>query len=89
MVDLERRLCIVAIDQGRYPKGVTFAERSYAVVGGSDNGRVYVFERRTGKVIMTLKYAKREGAETVAVGLFILIVVKTIICLAAYACSSD
>lgn len=51
-----------------YPKGVTFAAHSYAVVGGSDHGIVYIFERKTGKIIKTLKHAKKGGAETIAVG---------------------
>jgi len=37
------------------------------VVGGSDHGRVYIFERKTGRVLKTLKYAKKGGVETIAV----------------------
>jgi len=53
-----------------YPKGVTFAAHSYAVIGGSDHGRVYIFERKTGKIIKTLKHASKGGAETIAVDHF-------------------
>lgn len=51
-----------------YPKGVVFAARSYAVIGGSDHGRVYIFERKTGKIINTLTHARKGGVETIAVG---------------------
>ena len=50
-----------------FPKGVTFANDSHAVVGGSDHGRVYVFERKTGKVLAVLKHARAGGVESIAV----------------------
>jgi len=51
----------------RYPKGVAFADRSRLVVGGSDHGLVYIFERKTGLVLKTLKHARKGGVETIAV----------------------
>jgi PQQ enzyme repeat len=54
-----------------YPKGVAFVDNSHAIIGGSDHGRVYIFDRKTGKVLHTLKHAKKGGAETIAVRLFL------------------
>jgi hypothetical protein len=53
-----------------YPKGVAFVDNSHAIVGGSDHGRVYIFECKTGKVLHKLKHSKQGGAETIAVGFF-------------------
>ena len=50
-----------------YPKGVAFANHSQAIVGGSDHGLVYIFERKSGRVITTLRHGK-EGVQTIAVG---------------------
>lgn len=54
----------------RYPKGVAFADKSRLVVGGSDHGLVYIFERKTGRVLETLKYARKGGVETIGVRIF-------------------
>jgi hypothetical protein len=56
--------------QKRYPKGVAFADRSRLVVGGRDHGRVYIFERKTGRVLKTLKHARKGGVETITVRIF-------------------
>jgi hypothetical protein len=50
-----------------FPNTVAFADQSRAVVGGSDHGFVYVFDRKTGRVICRLKYAGKGGVETLAV----------------------
>ena len=50
-----------------YPKAVTFADNSRAIVGGSDHGLIYIFERKTGKLIQSLRHAKNGGVQTVAV----------------------
>ncbi|KIM34831.1 hypothetical protein M413DRAFT_32993 [Hebeloma cylindrosporum] len=50
-----------------FPKSVAFANQSRAVVGGSDHGIVYIFDRKSGHVIHSLKYAKKGGVETLAV----------------------
>lgn len=50
-----------------YPKGVAFANRSQAVVGGSDHGIVYIFESKSGHIITTLEHAQNGGVETIAV----------------------
>ncbi|KAG1827997.1 hypothetical protein EV424DRAFT_1536998 [Suillus variegatus] len=39
------------------PKQVAFGEEGKVVVGGSDNGLVYVFDRKTGDIIETLHHA--------------------------------
>ena len=50
-----------------YPKAVAFADNSRVIVGGSDHGLVYIFERKTGKLIRSLRHAKNGGVQTVAV----------------------
>ena len=50
-----------------YPKGVAFANHGQAIVGGSDHGLVYIFERRSGQIITTLKHGKDEGVQTIGV----------------------
>ena len=52
-----------------YPKGVAFVNHAQAVVGGSDHGHVYIFERKSGRMITTLKHGKdEEGVQTIGVG---------------------
>jgi hypothetical protein len=48
-------------------RGVAFGEDSRVVVGGSDKGLVYVFDRQTGVVLDTLPHAKRGLVQTIAV----------------------
>lgn len=50
-----------------YPKGVSFANHCQAVVAGSDHGLVYILNRKTGRVIKTLKNGKGDGVQTIAV----------------------
>jgi outer membrane protein assembly factor BamB len=50
-----------------YPRGVTFADRFRAIIGGSDHGNVYIFDQNTGLTLRTLKHARTGGAETIAV----------------------
>ncbi|KAF9470790.1 hypothetical protein BDN70DRAFT_648297 [Pholiota conissans] len=52
-----------------YPKGVAFADEYHAIVGGSDHGLVYIFDRKTGQAITTLKHGGDGGVETIAVSL--------------------
>ena len=51
-----------------YPKGVAFANDSRAIVGGSDHGKVYIFECKTGCCLKTVTHCRDGGVETVAVG---------------------
>lgn len=53
-----------------HPKGVAFASQSLFIVGGSDHGLAYVFDRKTGDIVTTFHYASVGGAETIAVCLF-------------------
>ncbi|KAG2745111.1 hypothetical protein P692DRAFT_20742804 [Suillus brevipes Sb2] len=39
------------------PKQVAFGEEGKVVIGGSDNGLVYIFDRKTGQIIQTLHHA--------------------------------
>lgn len=51
-----------------YPKGVAFANNSRAIVGGSDHGKVYIFEQKTGRLLKTVTHSGVGGVETLAVG---------------------
>ena len=52
----------------RHPKQMTFGKKGQVVVGGSDHGIVYVFDRMTGNKLDKLKVAERGMVQTVAVG---------------------
>ena len=45
--------------QKTHPKGMVFADKSRLVIGGSDHCLVYIFERKTGQVLKTLKHARK------------------------------
>lgn len=47
---------------------MTFGEKGQVVVGGSDHGIVYVFDRMTGNKLDELKVAERGMVQTVTVG---------------------
>lgn len=61
------RTLVVKEAERTHPKGVHFAEAGRLVIGGSDHGRVYIFDRKTAKILKTLKHAGKGGAETLAV----------------------
>lgn len=51
-----------------YPRQVCFAENGRALVGGSDHGKIYVFDRKTGSPIDVLSHGdERELTSTVTV----------------------
>lgn len=50
-----------------YPKGVAFANNCRAVIAGSDHGRVYIFDRKTGRNIKTIKHGKEGGVQIIGV----------------------
>jgi glucose dehydrogenase len=52
------------------PKQVLFGEECKAIVGGSDHGVVYVFDRRTGSELDILPHAKGGMVQTISVSLF-------------------
>lgn len=49
------------------PKQVTFGEETQIVVGGSDNGSVYIFEHKTGQLLETLQHANSGLVQTISV----------------------
>jgi outer membrane protein assembly factor BamB len=51
----------------RYPKQVEFSEDSRVVIGGSDHGCVYVFDRKTGSVLDILRHADQGLVQTITV----------------------
>jgi hypothetical protein len=51
----------------RVPKQVAFTEESGLVVGGSDHGAVYLWDRRTGIRSGVLRHADRGLVQTIAV----------------------
>ncbi|KAG2106839.1 hypothetical protein BD769DRAFT_1366504, partial [Suillus cothurnatus] len=50
------------------PKQVAFRAEGRLVIGGSNNGSVYVFERKTGKLLNTLCHSNEGLVQTIAVG---------------------
>jgi hypothetical protein len=51
----------------RVPKQVAFGENSKVVVGGSDHGAAYVFDRETGTTLDLIRHADRGLVQTVTV----------------------
>lgn len=51
-----------------YPKGVAFANNCQAIIGGSDHGYVYIFERKSGCILGKLAHARNDGVQTIEVG---------------------
>ncbi|KAG1810517.1 WD40-repeat-containing domain protein [Suillus variegatus] len=51
------------------PKQVAFGEEGKVVIGGSDNGLVYVFDRKTGQIIQTLRHADAGLVQTITVSI--------------------
>ncbi|KIO01076.1 hypothetical protein M404DRAFT_29039 [Pisolithus tinctorius Marx 270] len=49
------------------PKQVAFGEESKIIVGGSDNGSVYLFERRSGQMLAKLAHSKTGLVQTITV----------------------
>jgi len=50
------------------PKQVSFGEDGKVVIGSSDNGCVYVFNRHTGQLIEALHHMATALVQTIAVG---------------------
>ena len=51
----------------RVPKQVVFSKDTTVVVGGSDHGKVYIFDRRTGKEFQVLHHGDGGVVQTVTV----------------------
>ncbi|KAG2109490.1 hypothetical protein BD769DRAFT_1301006, partial [Suillus cothurnatus] len=47
------------------PKQVAFGAKGRLVVGGSDNGLVYIFERKFGKLLETLHHSNAGLVQTI------------------------
>jgi WD40 repeat protein len=53
-----------------FPKQVVFGENMDVVVGGSDAGVIYVFDKNTGTLKQVLKHADKARVQTVTVRFF-------------------
>jgi len=51
------------------PKQVAFGEESKLVIGGSDNGCVYLFDRRSGEIVETLHHSRTGLVQSLAVSI--------------------
>jgi hypothetical protein len=51
----------------KLPKQIAFGEDSNVVVGGSDHGSVYVFDKRTGSPLHVLRHQERGLVQTITV----------------------
>lgn len=49
------------------PKNVLFAENSQLIIGGSDHGYVYIFDRKSGRKLAALRHSDKGLVQTVAV----------------------
>jgi len=49
------------------PKQAVFGEDTRVVIGGSDHGKIYVFDRRTGKELQVLNHGDAGLVQTVTV----------------------
>lgn len=50
-------------------KQVIFGKDSKIVVGGSNNGSVYIYEQRSGRVLETLRHADKGLVQTISVSI--------------------
>ena len=53
----------------QFPKQIEFGEGGRVLVGGSDHGTIYMFDRKTGLVIDTLHHEDNGLAQAVTVSL--------------------
>ena len=58
-------------------KQVAFGEEGKVVIGGSDNGCVHVFNRRTGELIEMLHHTSATLVQTITVRLVMLVSAST------------
>lgn len=61
------RTFFAGVPSRQLPRQVAFAEKGKVVVGGSDQGVVYVFDRCTGAVVDRLNHARTGWIGTVTV----------------------
>ncbi|KIJ29385.1 hypothetical protein M422DRAFT_269222 [Sphaerobolus stellatus SS14] len=55
------------LHERRIPKQVVFAEDGRLVVGGSDHGKIYLFDRDSGRLLGILPHARRQVVQTVTI----------------------
>jgi len=59
----------IGAEERRVPKQVTFAQNGRLVIGGSSRGKVFAFDRESGKLLGTAKHGGgKDLVQTVAVG---------------------
>lgn len=63
------RTFVTALPSLSVPKQVAFGEEGKVVVGGSDNGLAYIFDRKTGQVLETLHHADAGLVQTITVSI--------------------
>jgi WD40 repeat protein len=63
------RTFVTALPSLSVPKQVAFGEEGKVVVGGSDTGLAYIFDRKTGQVLETLHHADAGLVQTIAVSI--------------------
>jgi hypothetical protein len=59
---------VIAAPSVSVPKQVAFRAEGRMIIGGSDHGSVYVFERKSGKLFETLCHSNTGLVQTIAVG---------------------
>jgi hypothetical protein len=52
---------------GTVPKEAVFGEDARIIIGGSDHGKIYIFDRRTGKNLQVLDHGDRSIVQAVTV----------------------
>jgi hypothetical protein len=62
------RTFVTAAPSVSVPKQVAFGAEGRLVIGGSNHGSVYAFERKSGKVFETLRHSNTGLVQTIAVG---------------------
>ncbi|KAG1719469.1 WD40-repeat-containing domain protein [Suillus lakei] len=60
------RTFTTAVPSMSVPKQVAFGEEGRVVAGGSDNGLVYIFDRKAGELLETLRHANGGLVQTIA-----------------------
>lgn len=70
-----------------YPRCVAFADKARLILGGSDHGQVYIFDRKLGQVVEKIGYARKGGAEIIGVSpIFFFLPVYTLTVVAGARC---
>lgn len=65
----------IGISNRLFARQVVFGERGSIVVGGSLDGMIYAFDRKTGKPLDMLQHAASGFVQTVTVRIFIMMLI--------------